>query len=164
MHLLGNHDAMMRDVLAGTGDALLWLVNGGDAALRSYGVNQHHLHGAADPLAALSRALQAHVPAAHRRFLAGLRLSHVEGDYMFVHAGIRPDRPREAQVAEDLLWIREPFLSATGDFGKVIVHGHTPGPAPVVRANRIGIDTGACFGGLLTALVLEEDQRRFLHA
>ena len=162
VHLMGNHDALMRDVLAGDGDALLWLGNGGDAAVRSYGVDIAALREAADPLAELGRALAARVPASHRRFLAGLRLSHVEGDYLFVHAGIRPGLPLAAQVERDLLWIREPFLSSTADHGKIVVHGHTPALAPQVRANRIGIDTGACYGGWLTALVLDGDSRRFL--
>lgn len=162
IHLMGNHDALMGDVLAGTGDPLLWLGNGGDAALRSYGVDIAALREAADPLAELGRALAARVPDSHRRFLAALRLSHVEGDYLFVHAGIRPGLPLTAQAERDLLWIREPFLSSTADHGKIVVHGHTPASAPQVRANRIGIDTGACYGGRLTALVLDGDGRRFL--
>lgn len=161
IHLMGNHDALMRDVLDGTGDVALWLGNGGVAALRSYGVAGDSLRDAATS-ASLSAGLVAHVPATHRRFLAGLRLSHIEGDYMFVHAGVNPARPLEAQEAHDLLWIREPFLSAAGDLGKVIVHGHTPERTPQVRENRIGIDTGACYGGPLTALVLEGDSGRFL--
>ncbi|MHA1599362.1 MAG: metallophosphoesterase family protein [Alphaproteobacteria bacterium] len=161
IHLQGNHEAMIRDVLDGTGDPLLWLGNGGTATLRSYGVDMAVLREPASR-GSLSDALAAQVPAAHRCFLAGLRLSHIEGDYMFVHAGVNPSRPLDAQEAKDLLWIREPFLNATGDLGKMIVHGHTPAPAPQVRANRIGIDTGACYGGPLTALVLEGDSRRFL--
>ena len=72
--------------------------------------------------------------------------------------------PLDAQDPQDLLWIREPFLDSTADHGKIVVHGHTPRPEPVVRANRIGIDTGACYGGPLTALVLETAERRFLQA
>ncbi len=163
IHLLGNHDLLMRDVLDGSGDSCLWLGNGGTAALRSYGIDTAILGDAASRTS-LSDVLAAHVPAKHRRFLATLRLSHVEGDYMFVHAGVNPARPLDAQEADDLLWIREPFLSARGDLGKVIVHGHTPASEPQVRANRIGIDTGACYGGLLTALVLEGESQRFLQA
>ncbi|MFQ5774790.1 MAG: metallophosphoesterase family protein [Kiloniellaceae bacterium] len=161
VHLLGNHDAFMAGFLEGTGDLALWMINGGAATLRSYGIGSLAVHGGAPGLRA---ALEARVPAEHRRFLRNLRLSHVEGDYLFVHAGIRPGVPLEAQDPYDLLWIREPFLSSEADHGKVVVHGHTPAGAPVVRANRIGIDTGACFGGRLTALVLEGGARRFLHA
>ncbi len=89
-------------------------------------------------------------------------MSHLEGDYLFVHAGIRPGVAIEAQDPEDLIWIREPFLGSSADHGKVVVHGHTPSRDPVSRANRIGIDTGACYGGQLTALVLEESRRRFI--
>jgi serine/threonine protein phosphatase 1 len=112
----------------------------------------------------LRAELQARLPEAHREFLNRLGLSHVEGDYLFVHAGVRPGVPLDAQDPHDLMWIREPFLSSTADHGKVVVHGHTPTRAPEVRPNRIGVDTGACYGGPLTALVLENDERRFLQA
>ena len=91
------------------------------------------------------------LPAAHRRFLERLALSHVEGDYFFCHAGIRPGVALEAQSEQDLLWMREPFLSAKAQHGKVVVHGHTPCSDPERRANRIGVDTGACYGGRPTA-------------
>ena len=88
----------------------------------------------------------------------------MEGDYFFAHAGVRPGVPLDAQDKEDLLWIRDAFLESRADHGKIVVHGHTPSPAPEVRENRIGIDTGAVFGGVLTALVLEGAERRFLFA
>jgi len=102
------------------------------------------------------------VPEAHRTFLDGLALSHVEGDYFFVHAGIRPGVPLEHQEENEMLWIRGLFLDSTADHGKVVVHGHSVSREPESLANRIGIDTGACYGGKLTALVLEDDQRFFL--
>ena len=113
-------------------------------------------------MAWLREELVRRLPAEHGAFLDGLARSHVEGGYLFVHAGIRPEVPLDRQDPEDLLWIREPFLGSDLDHGKVVVHGHTPTDRPVVRANRIGIDTGACYGGRLTALVLEGDRRRFL--
>lgn len=72
---------------------------------------------------------------------------------------IRPDRPLEAQNEDDLLWIREPFLSSNRNFGRLIVHGHTPlrSGEPDVRPNRINLDTGAVLGGPLTAAVFERD-------
>jgi serine/threonine protein phosphatase 1 len=79
-----------------------------------------------------------------------------------VHAGVDPARPLHQQTADDLLWIREPFLSCRLDLGYVVVHGHTVESEPIVRANRIGIDTGACWTGCLTCLVLEESDFRFL--
>jgi len=84
------------------------------------------------------------------------------GDYLFVHAGVRPGIPIEAQRETDLIWIRDEFLESTEGFGKVVVHGHTPGREPVVRPNRIGIDTGAVFSGRLTALRLQDGERSFL--
>ena len=90
-------------------------------------------------------------------------LSHRADDYLFVHAGVRPGVHLEAQDPEDLIWIRGPFLASDAPFGKVVVHGHTPGAEPELRANRIGIDTGAYFTNRLTALRLEGGSRRFLH-
>jgi serine/threonine protein phosphatase 1 len=87
---------------------------------------------------------------------------HVEGDYAFVHAGIRPGIALERQDPHDLLWIREPFLGSLARHGRTIVHGHTIRPLPEVRTNRIGIDTGAFYSGRLTALVLDGASRDFL--
>jgi len=166
VHLLGNHEAFMRGFLDGEDVASVWMMNGGPATLRSYGLDLAALNGPwpGGGARALRAALTAAVPAAHRAFLDGLALSHVEGDYFFVHAGVRPGVPLADQEADDLLWIREPFLGSTADHGKVVVHGHSATAEVAVRPNRIGIDTGACYGGQLTALVLEGGQHRFLQA
>jgi serine/threonine protein phosphatase 1 len=81
---------------------------------------------------------------------------------LFVHAGVRPGVPLQAQTEADLIWIRSPFLDHAGSFDKMVVHGHTPGQVPVMRPNRIGIDTGAVFTGRLTALRLQGGERKFL--
>jgi serine/threonine protein phosphatase 1 len=162
--LCGNHEAMMLAALRdGPGSAAedLWLWNGGDATLASYGVTYGAGFGAPGGTAAAGRPL---LPAAHRSLLAGLRLSWQAGDYLFVHAGIDPRQPIAAQRSQDLLWIREPFLSWPRPFPAIVVHGHTPARAPELRANRIGIDTGAVAGGPLTCLVLEAAGLRFLSA
>ncbi len=164
VHLLGNHEAFLLGFLDGEDLASVWLMNGGDATLRSYGLDVAALNGpgpGGDP-PALRAALIPAVPAAHRAFLDGLALSHVEGDYFFVHAGVRPGVPLGRQGEHDLLWIREPFLSSAADHGKVVVHGHSTTAEVELRSNRIGIDTGVCYGGKLTALVLEGEQHRFL--
>jgi serine/threonine protein phosphatase 1 len=164
IHLMGNHEAFMRGFLDGEDVASAWLMNGGEETLRSYGLDVAALSGpwpGGDP-PALRAALTLAVPQAHRAFLDRLVLSHTEGDYYFVHAGIRPGVPLERQGENERLWIREPFLASTADHGKVVVHGHSTAREPEVRANRIGIDTGACYGGKLTALVLEGDRHRFL--
>src|SRR5262249_52469100 len=95
-------------------------------------------------------------------FLRGLALIYRAGGYVFVHAGLRPDVAIEQQQREDMLWIREPFLSWTGTLPGVVVHGHTPENAPQVRPHRIGIDTGAVLGGPLTCAVLQGDGVAFL--
>lgn len=159
IHLKGNHETFMTDILDGAGELSLWLVNGGAATLRSYGIDQLAV---AAGIAGVRDALLHQVPAAHLEFLQALRFSHVEGDYVFVHAGLRPGVAIEAQDPYDLMWIRAPFLHSDADHGKIVVHGHTPSAEPVLRANRIGIDTGACMGGNLTALVLDGAERRFL--
>ncbi len=162
VHLMGNHDLLMRQFLDGEDVSAVWMMNGGVETLRSYGVDLGALHSMSGGVGRLRADLEARLPAAHREFLSGLRLSHVEGGYFFVHAGVRPGVPLADQVTHDLVWIREPFLSSEADHGKVVVHGHSRARAPEVRANRIGIDTGACYGGRLTALALEGDGHRFL--
>ena len=84
------------------------------------------------------------------------------GDYLFVHAGVRPGVPLDAQDPADLVWIRGDFLRSKESFGKMVVHGHTPVPVAEICDNRIDIDTGAVFSGRLTALRLEDRTRRFL--
>lgn len=152
--LQGNHEVMMVTALANASarTAENWLENGGSTTLESYGV----------PLGASPADWAASVPIAHQQWLKTRELMHREDGYLFVHAGIRPGRALTRQRSEDLLWIREPFLSSTENHPLVVVHGHTPASAPEVRANRIGIDTGAVMGGVLTCLVLEGDQLRFL--
>jgi serine/threonine protein phosphatase 1 len=158
VNLMGNHEHMMLDALSsGQAEAAeLWLGNGGADTLFSWGV----------PRQVKQADWAARIPRPHLLFLRDLALVHREGPYLFVHAGIRPGVRLSQQARQDLLWIREPFLSAKGDLGgepgMVVVHGHTPVREPVVRPNRIGIDTGAVMGGVLTCAVLEEDRLGFL--
>ena len=161
VYLMGNHERMMLDFLDGPPDPV-WLFNGGTATLWSYGVGGLSFSSEGD-LDHLRRCLIEAVPTTHRGFLDSLGLSHEEGDYLFVHAGIRPGRPLDRQEARDLLWIRGPFLHSEADFGRRVVHGHTITPEPAVARNRIGIDTGAFFSGRLTCAVIEGAQLRFLH-
>jgi len=163
VYLLGNHDAWLLSFLIDAKIGATWLRYGGDATLHSYGVR---LRPAADDAVSheeLQAELRERIPRRHIEFLEQLELSYETGDYLFVHAGVRPNQPLDQQSADDLLWIREPFLSSRRDLGKVVVHGHTVEAEPAVRANRIGIDTGACWTGCLTCLVLEEGRYRFLN-
>jgi serine/threonine protein phosphatase 1 len=162
IYLLGNHDAWLLSFLIDARIGPTWLRYGGDATLHSYGVRLRP--PIVDPAhyEKLQTELRERLPRAHAEFLERLELSYETGDYLFVHAGVRPGVALDQQSADDLLWIREPFLSSRRDLGKVIVHGHTVEAEPAVRFNRIGIDTGACWTGCLTCLVLEEGGYRFL--
>lgn len=160
--LRGNHEAMMLDFLERAENGPPWLWNGGAATLLSYGVALPSATQDPAALEAAREAFAAALPARHLEFLRGLRLSHVEGDYAFVHAGIRPGLPLEMQAADDLLWIRGEFLRSTLDHGHVVVHGHTIVREVEMRPNRIGLDTGAYATGRLTALVLEDNRRWLL--
>ncbi len=160
--LLGNHDEWMRDFLCGADDGLSWILNGGDRTLESYGVRLAESAGIREALEEGQRALREKLPPRHWRFLAALALSHIEGDYLFVHAGIRPGVPLEQQEPGDLIWIREEFLDSELDHGHVVVHGHTPSHQVELRHNRIGIDTAAHASARLTCLVLTGGERRFM--
>lgn len=133
--------------------------------LDDYGVGIPGLAGQDVPaLEALRRDFTAALAGPHDDFLRSLRVSHREGGYHFVHAGIVPGLPLEAQPERDCMWIRKRFLDSPLDHGAVIVHGHSIAPEPEVRANRIGIDTGAYKTGILTCLVLDGEERGFLQA
>lgn len=161
VHLRGNHEDLMLRFLSGRHDAI-WLHNGGDATLASYGLLASWMVAQPSEMLALRDRLHAAMPSSHLAFLQALRLWHVSGDYYLVHAGVRPGVPLDRQRPADLVWIREPFLLSDDDFGKRVVHGHTITSEPDVRANRIGIDTGAFCTGRLTCLVLEGTNVGFL--
>jgi serine/threonine protein phosphatase 1 len=156
VNLMGNHEHMVLAALVAVDDepAGLWLANGGDATLRSWNV----------PRGATRATWPEYILPRHLMFLRDLAIRHGVGPYVFVHAGLRPGIALAHQTRDDMLWIREPFLSFPGDLGAVVVHGHTPRPEPEIRRNRIGIDTGAVMGGALTCAVLEADRLGFLRA
>jgi len=155
VNVLGNHDETMLHALSGDRAAATdWLFAGGIPALQSYGIDPESPR----------ESWPAQVPAEHLEFLRSLTLSHQEGGYFFVHAGVRPGIALDRQTREDMLRIRQPFLYTERDLGAVVVHGHTPVKAAVVQHNRIAIDTGAVFGGKLTCVVLEAETIGFLTA
>ncbi len=154
--LSGNHEQMMLAALATREpeDIDLWLLNGGVETLESWGIDPD----------SQTDSWASHIATTHLAWMRDLPLTHQAGGYLFVHAGIRPGMPLATQHRHDLLWIREPFLTSDDDLGSIVVHGHTPVPAPLVRPNRIDIDTGAYLGGELTCMVLEADRMGFLQA
>ncbi|MCB2099404.1 MAG: serine/threonine protein phosphatase [Rhodobacterales bacterium] len=162
VYLKGNHeDFMLNYVQRGRG-ADVWFMNGGFETLESYGLPVLAVPYAPAEQALVHRDFMDALPESHRAFLEGLALYHIEGDYLFVHAGVRRGIPPHRQKEEDLLWIRRGFLDDDGDFGHRVVHGHTIRTRPDERPNRIGIDTGAWRTDRLTALVLQDTRHGYL--
>ena len=155
--LLGNHEQVLLQFLLGKDDAIAhdWFRFGGLSTLVSYGVNVHGIPNAKD-LPGLRTELMEKLPPAHLDFFRRLALNYEIGGYYFVHAGIKPKIKLHLQRPEDLLWIREEFLTSDVFHGKVIVHGHSVTEEPEIRPNRIGIDTGAYISGKLTCAVFED--------
>jgi serine/threonine protein phosphatase 1 len=138
--LKGNHEDMLLSAVD-DGDHASWLANGGATTLNSYGVGRAN-----------------DILPAHLDWFGSLPLATVDEKRFYVHAGVRPGVPLQHQSEYDLLWIREPFLSDPRDHGLYVVHGHTPirTGIPELRRNRLNLDTGAYFGGPLTAAVFDE--------
>ena len=140
--LIGNHEVIFLDYIKGK-DRKLFLMNGGMNTLESYAF---HLVDTEDDL----------LPPSHKEFFASLRYTIALDDYYVVHAGFRPKVPLEEQDPDDLVWIRDPFIYSTYDFGKRVIFGHTPFYEPLIMKNKVGIDTGAVYGNRLTCLELPE--------
>ena len=159
--LLGNHEEVMLRILEGDASVIpSWLRFGGAECLASYGADPRKIARSGDAEAV--ELVRAAVPGEHVEFLRSFGDTCRFGDYLFVHAGIRPGVSIDEQLQSDLRWIREPFLLDETDHGCVVVHGHTIIPQVEERANRIGIDTGAYRTGVLTALAIEGAERRYL--
>ncbi|GJL94955.1 MAG: metallophosphoesterase [Hyphococcus sp.] len=158
--LKGNHEALMLDFLEHPEDMMHWLDWGGQETLQSYDIRD--IAGRSNK--ALGAALREKMPDTHIEFLNALTLTHLAGDYLFVHAGVRPDVALDDQTEEDLIWIRKRFHNTPEDkrLEQTIVHGHQPVKKPMDKGWRIDVDTGACWSGMLTAVVLEGTTRRFI--
>lgn len=142
--LKGNHDDMIakiwqdpEHVLAGQ-----WWEHGGQHTLMNYGW---------DPLLdPVPRHLGEWIPERHAAFLGSLPLHYEDDDRIYVHAGLRPGVPLAGQSEKDMLWIRKDFLNSEWDFGKTVVHGHTPHRRnPDVKEGRVNLDTGCYATGVL---------------
>jgi serine/threonine protein phosphatase 1 len=138
--LMGNHEFMFLEYLTNRAEPWTFLLNGGVETVHSY-----ELVGD-DP--------EEHIPDEHFVFFNTLKPYYETEDYIFVHAGLRSGVPLHEQTLDDLLWIRREFIRSQEDFGKLVIFGHTPFPSPLVHENKIGIDTGAGYGGMLTCLEL----------
>ena len=160
--LKGNHEDSLLEFLRDVSTGPNWFAVGGDATAMSYGVRVPSQLSMAERFEHIWQALHDSIPEDHLSFLQRLDLWHEVGDYLCVHAGIRPGIPIEAQQPHDLMWIRRAFLESREDHGKFIVHGHSARREPDIQKNRIGIDTTAFATNVLTCLVLEGTERRFL--
>lgn len=132
--LRGNHEQMLLDFLSGD-DSLMFLLNGGNATLESY-----EKETSAKPT----------IPSEHLTFFNNLKSHFIYGDFIFVHAGLRPGITIEQQSERDMLWIRGEFINSDYDWGKTVVFGHSPQPEVLIRDNMIGLDTGAIYNNCLT--------------
>ena len=163
VYLQGNHEEFLLDVLTGREETVgHWLTYGGYQCAASYGVSQGSTLNSTS--AEIVARLKEAVPPSHVEFLRNMADSFRFGDYLFVHAGIRPGVPLAEQSQRDLRWIREGFLDSGEDHGVVVVHGHTIVDKVEQLANRIALDTGAYRSGVLTAIGIEGRERWFLEA
>jgi len=152
--LKGNHEQIMLRCLEDAGLFEIWIRLGGLKTIMSYDVAPDAMRGDVDKL---QKSLRDRLPRSHLRFLQDLQLSFTCGDFFFTHAGAKPNVDLSQQKEKDLLWVREEFLSCTNDFGKIVVHGHTPVREVDVRPNRINIDTRAFASNCLTCLAIQQD-------
>lgn len=157
--LKGNHEAALLEFLEDPSSGPFWMTIGGAETLYSYGVSAPAFDAPPEEYAAAAAALRAAMPGEHHAFLAALELTARYGDYLFVHAGVRPGRSLDAQDERDLLQIRDPFLRHKGRLGYTVVHGHTPAGEVHQDERRIGLDTGAYATGRLSAIRLQGAER-----
>jgi serine/threonine protein phosphatase 1 len=159
--LKGNHDIYPLKLIQRPETYDEWRALGGIETLMSYGLRPT-LRMAGNESHELADLFRAALPPNHFDFFTQLKPSFSIGDFLFAHAGVRPGVPLDRQSEDDLLWIREEFLAYEANFGKVIVHGHTPVRKIECHPNRINIDTGAYATGRLSALVIEGSDLKML--
>ena len=162
VYIRGNHEQTLLDFLFMDSVGRFWLNYGGLATLTSYGVKVNGIPGDTEGYIRIQQELKARIPDKHLVFLKNTKYSFELGAYFFVHAGVYPRLPLAKQLPEDMLWIRNEFLRSRRALEKIIVHGHTVVEEVEILPYRIGIDTGAYTTGILTCLVLQDDQQKLL--
>jgi serine/threonine protein phosphatase 1 len=161
IYLKGNHeDRMLAFLKEPKENGPSWMKFGGREALESYGLCPSQLGD--EDWHRIRDLLKEALPTDHLEFLSQLQLAVRWRNHLFVHAGLDPDRGLDAQDPHDLMWIREPFITSTKKWGLRVVHGHVIETEPVLRFNRIGVDTGAYRSGVLTSAVISFGDVRFL--
>ncbi len=163
IYLKGNHEDALLRFLETPEESAAWLLWGGDATLRSYGVKMHSAKGKRATPTEMAKSLAAELPSTHLQFFETLQLHYQAGDYVFVHAGLRPGIALDLQTPEDRMTIREPFIFSRQSFPYTVVFGHTIFSEPFIEKDRIGIDTGAYASGKLTCAVFEGSEYTFIH-
>ncbi len=156
--ICGNHDDAFLNFLIDPAKSINWLRFGGADTLLSYGIDPDHILKNGGGIAALSDIVLNSIPKNHVDFLRALPVTASIGNYVFVHAGIRPGIPIDKQTDEDLMWIREPFLTEGPQLPLTVVHGHTITREPIILNGRVGIDTGAFFTDHLAIIRISESK------
>ena len=167
--LLGNHEQMMLDFINNVPDSLyLWILNGGNETLNSYGIKgTEFFNNETKSNETIRKELVKNIPKNHLQFFNNLTLSYQWGEYFFVHAGIDPDVPLNKQDKNTLIWQRRSkFFRNTKVLEKIIVHGHTPQPKIENLSNRINLDTGAYYTGILSCLIIDTEtgEKQFINS
>lgn len=164
IYLRGNHEQILLDFLLEGSVGRTWFAFGGLATLASYGVAISKIPTKKSDFTDIQQQLKEKLPESHFNFLAQTTLNYTSGSYYFVHAGIRPGKSLVRQKADDLLWIRDEFISSKKNHEKIIVHGHTLSDEPELLENRIGIDTGAYASKKLSCMVLEANKQKIIQS
>ncbi len=162
IYLKGNHEEALLKFMSDPTFGPRWAGYGGLETLTSYSVRPPRIRTVGEEWTQACDSLNEVMPPEHRSFFKALEVSATIGDYVFVHAGLRPGKSLEDQVEQDALWIRDEFLNDDSSFGVIVVHGHTPISAPHRDFRRIGIDTGAYLSGKLTAACFMRSDVRFI--
>ena len=160
--LAGNHEIVMLDYLEGRASRSNWIPIGAEPTLLSYGIDHDRLRSIYRADRQIDDVIRKAIPAAHIAFLRSLPIMIETPRYLFVHAGVRPELALDKQTDEDLVFIRSAFYQRAHLLSRYVVHGHTPIGEAKREGMRVNIDTGACFGGRLTALRIWRDKGRYL--